>query len=258
MLLPLEGIFDRVAGLPVHPLVVHAVVILIPLASIGLLICLLSRPLRTRYAGLVALGLAAGAGAALVAKESGEQLAERVGLPEQHATYGQWLAPVAGVAAVLTIVWWVLQRRHREKTPSSVAIVGGVAAVAGLAATVLTVLVGHSGATAVWTSALARDTPTVGSTAPSTGTVASPSGNAPGTAHTLAEVRQHASTSSCWVAVDGSVYDLTGWISRHPGGPDRIVPLCGTDASGAFHAQHGNQAEPNQRLAEFRIGRLDG
>lgn len=252
-MLPLEGLFDQIAGLPVHPLVVHAVVILIPLASIGLLLCVFNRQLRARYAGLVTLGLAAGAGAALVAKESGEQLAERVGLPETHATYGQWLAPVAGVAALLAIVWWVLQRRHRDAAPSSVSITGGVAAVAGLAATVLTVLVGHSGATAVWTAAMSSGAP---GSAPSA--VASPGGATAGTGHTLAEVQQHASTASCWVAIDGSVYDLTPWIGRHPGGPDKIVPLCGTDASAAFRAQHAGQPRPNQQLAEFRIGALTG
>ena len=57
---------------------------------------------------------------------------------------------------------------------------------------------------------------------------------------------------------DGNVYDLTQWISRHPGGPDKIIPLCGTDATSAFHNQHDDQARPNNQLATFKVGTLAG
>ena len=44
--------------------------------------------------------------------------------------------------------------------------------------------------------------------------------------YTLAEVKLHATQENCRAAVDGSVYDLTNWIAKHPGGPDKIMAIC--------------------------------
>lgn len=82
--------------------------------------------------------------------------------------------------------------------------------------------------------------------------------NAGGTAktYTLADVAKHNSGTSCWTAINGSVYDVTSWVNQHPGGPDAILSLCGTDGSTAFNGQHGGQAQPAQELATFKIGSL--
>lgn len=74
------------------------------------------------------------------------------------------------------------------------------------------------------------------------------------TAFTAAQVAAHASVSSCYSIVNGSVYDLTPWISKHPGGPAAITGLCGKDGSAAFNGQHGGQARPASELAGFKIG----
>jgi cytochrome b involved in lipid metabolism len=74
--------------------------------------------------------------------------------------------------------------------------------------------------------------------------------------YTMAEVAQHNSAQSCWSAINGKVYDLTAWISEHPGGPEHIIPLCGTDGSAAFNAQHGGQGAPEAALAQMYIGDL--
>ena len=73
---------------------------------------------------------------------------------------------------------------------------------------------------------------------------------------TLADVATHNSASSCYAAVSGSVYDLTSWISEHPGGTRAILGMCGRDATSAFIAQHGGQARPASELAAFQIGTL--
>jgi len=46
---------------------------------------------------------------------------------------------------------------------------------------------------------------------------------------TLAQVAVHSSRTSCWSAVNGSVYDLTSWIPNHPGGEEAILWMCGID-----------------------------
>jgi cytochrome b involved in lipid metabolism len=73
---------------------------------------------------------------------------------------------------------------------------------------------------------------------------------------TMADVAKHATKASCYSAVNGSVYDLTSWISAHPGGAAAIISLCGTDGTAAFMAQHGGQARPEQELASLKIGIL--
>ncbi len=74
--------------------------------------------------------------------------------------------------------------------------------------------------------------------------------------YTAAEVALHTSTQSCWSIVNGKVYDLTSWISRHPGGSGAIKQMCGIDGSAGFNGQHGGQGRPEQELASFYIGVL--
>lgn len=270
------SLFDQVLGLPVHPLVVHAVVVLLPLAALGLVAEVLVPALRRRYAGLTVLGLAAGTGAAFVAKESGEALARTEGLPAQHSGLGSLLPPVAAALLVAAVVWWFLQRRTPAPDApragqSGSTIAGLIAAVLAVVVTVLTVLVGHSGATAAWNPDAARPTPTASATPSATPASISPTVTATPTVTpitttpittvaptplTMAAVREHATASSCWAVVDGNVYDLTSWIARHPGGPQRILNLCGTDATAQFTGQHGTSARPNETLAGFKLGPL--
>lgn len=74
--------------------------------------------------------------------------------------------------------------------------------------------------------------------------------------YTMAEVKAHNSSASCWTIVNGSVYDVTSWITKHPGGAGAIKGMCGVDGSAAFNGQHGGQARPASELASFKIGVL--
>ena len=105
--------FDLVNGLPVHPLVVHAVVVLLPLACIGTIALALRPRWRGRY-GVLVVGCATVATVLLpVATSSGEALEEHVGSPGEHAELGDqliWFAlPLLVLSAAL--VW--LDRRQR-------------------------------------------------------------------------------------------------------------------------------------------------
>lgn len=70
------------------------------------------------------------------------------------------------------------------------------------------------------------------------------------------QVAKHSSASDCWTVVQGNVYDVTSWISRHPGGASAITGMCGRDATASFTSEHGGDSEPAAELASFRIGRL--
>ena len=73
---------------------------------------------------------------------------------------------------------------------------------------------------------------------------------------TLVDVAAHATVASCYSAVNGNVYDLTSWISKHPGGEKAILGICGKDGTSAFTGKHGGQEKPEAALKYFLIGTL--
>lgn len=73
---------------------------------------------------------------------------------------------------------------------------------------------------------------------------------------TMADVEMNDSEESCWSVIDGQVYDLTDWISKHPGGASRIIQLCGTDGTSLFQGQHGGSSGPESTLEGYLLGSL--
>jgi hypothetical protein len=151
--------FDLINGLPVHPLVVHAVVVLLPLATLGV-IAIAVRPAWRRPYGLLVVGCTAVATALLpVATSSGEALEEHVGDPGEHAELGDqliWFAiPMLRLAAAL---WWLDRRSTatgavgsaRTASAGLVRTVAALAVIAALATSVQVYRVGDSGARAAW------------------------------------------------------------------------------------------------------------
>ena len=74
--------------------------------------------------------------------------------------------------------------------------------------------------------------------------------------YTMADVKKFNSRTKCWTAISGNVYDLTSWISAHPGGAGAITFLCGTDGTNAYKAQHEGQNRPTIRLSQYLLGPL--
>ncbi len=86
------------------------------------------------------------------------------------------------------------------------------------------------------------------------------------TVYTLEDVKIHDSKSSCWTIISGSVYDITSYIPRHPGG-EEILRACGTDATSLFTMRRTSDGEsvgsgsphsPNaeEQLEKLKIGEL--
>jgi cytochrome b involved in lipid metabolism len=75
--------------------------------------------------------------------------------------------------------------------------------------------------------------------------------------YSMANIAKNDSTSSCWAAISGKAYDLTAWISRHPGGAGAIVSICGTDATSVFQGRHGGQSGPASSLSAYLLGDVD-
>jgi cytochrome b involved in lipid metabolism len=257
---------DLITGLPVHPLVIHAVVVLVPLAAIGVLLVIFIPKFRVIYSPLVLIAVVLGTITAFVATQSGEALSERVGLPNSHATQGERLSYAVLVFAILFTLWFVLERTNWVKgtiaNPLKTVLKVLIPIIAVLSI-VLTVLAGHSGAEASWkdriaateTTALEDPTPT-NPASPNASGPASPKATSPTGTVTLsnAEIRTHNSKSDCWSIVNGNVYNLTSYVSSHPGGQSVIANICGKDGSSAFSNQHANQGKPNNVLSGFLLG----
>lgn len=148
-------------GLPAHPLIVHAAVVLLPLAAVATLAVALIPRARRHYAPIV-LGLAVVAAVFVnLAQGSGDSLEDRVDetrLVDEHADKGEGVQPWAiGVVVVAGAVTAAAFLRHRLPRVPDVAVTGVLvvaALTAGVGATWTIVDAGHSGARAVW-----NDTP---------------------------------------------------------------------------------------------------
>lgn len=75
-------------------------------------------------------------------------------------------------------------------------------------------------------------------------------------AYSMDEVMMHKDTQSCWTVVNGNVYDVTTWINQHPGGPEKILFLCGKDGTSNFTNKHSGQEKPEAMLQSFKIGQI--
>eukprot|EP00927_Polykrikos_kofoidii_P077087 TRINITY_DN74073_c0_g1_i1.p1 TRINITY_DN74073_c0_g1~~TRINITY_DN74073_c0_g1_i1.p1 ORF type:complete len:268 (-),score=46.90 TRINITY_DN74073_c0_g1_i1:170-973(-) len=70
------------------------------------------------------------------------------------------------------------------------------------------------------------------------------------------EIAQHCSDKSCWVLLRGEVWDLTPFLTDHPGGPGAILEFAGRDATAIWESVH-----PPEVLAQLpkscKIGEAD-
>ena len=153
--------FDLVNGIPVHPLVVHAVVVLLPLAVLGTVAIVLRPSWRSRYGSLVVACAAVSTALVPVATSSGEELEHRVGDPGRHAALGDqliWFA-LALLATSAVLVWLDRRRDAGQASAPGLRAVAVLALVAAVAAGVQVYRVGDSGAQAAWGDQVASSAP---------------------------------------------------------------------------------------------------
>ena len=241
------SLFDVVAGLPVHPLVIHSVVVLVPLAALGLIVAVLNTAFRKRFVVALIVLLGITVPLAFVAKESGEALAGRIGITERHEDLGENVPLWVGVFFVIAVVWWLVTRRSSSVLVRR--ILGGVLIVTAVQVLVVIFLVGHSGAEATWGNiAPVAEQPVETETATPDETVVDT------TVFSADDVAQHSTAEDCWTIVDGNVYDVTPFVSRHPGGLAAISQICGVDGTEQFSVKHGSDSAPNSHLESLKIG----
>jgi uncharacterized membrane protein len=183
-------VLDTVFGVPAHPLIVHATVVLLPLAALCAIAVALVPALRRRFGLLVGLLTVAAVALVPVTTASGDKLfarqsarfgpddAAEAGLMEQHRELAGNLLPAALLlllGVVLVLLPLLARRRAAEPVahpvgagapagapaapaPAAtagwtrpVAVVGALVTLAGAVLTlVLVVRIGHLGSEAAW------------------------------------------------------------------------------------------------------------
>ena len=73
--------------------------------------------------------------------------------------------------------------------------------------------------------------------------------------YNMAQLSAHNNKSDCWLAVEGSVYDVTKFIDQHPGG-EEILKGCGKDATSLFNSVPNHADEGRELLPSYVIGKL--
>ena len=154
----MDGILDTVAGLPMHPLVVHAAVVLVPLAAVGLILMAVRPAFSRRFGVLIVIVAGAGALASIAAKLSGEELAERIGTPKVHAELGDVMPLIALGLFVLGLVFWLVDRGipGNKPRPGWLVVYAILLVLASAFAIYWTIRVGHSGAEVTWSGVVER------------------------------------------------------------------------------------------------------
>lgn len=257
----MREVFLNFGDLPLHPLAVHFAVALFPLAVIGLIVATVWKKARDKYLTLAVAAVALTLPLVFMAQQSGEALSEVFYEPQPHSEYGEQLMPLALATVATGVVLVFSLRRNWNKMFSQLVAVAIVPL--GTASLAMTFVVGHSGADAVWAGKITPQSEQgmplspseeVSTTAPADNSQTQDSAMVEGIS--AVEVGKHSTQSDCWVVIDGAVYQLDGYMSKHPGGKAVLTSLCGKDGSAAFNNQHARQALPETELEKLKRGLL--
>jgi hypothetical protein len=143
-------------GLPLHPLIVHATVVMIPLAAMTVVLAAVwprfrgwagPLPAAISLISLILVPLSTSTGETL------ESHVDRTALLERHTELAEGLLPwMIGLLACAVIGYALHRRSNRGHSGSErmAAAVAVLAVVAALGTTVQVARIGHSGAQAAW------------------------------------------------------------------------------------------------------------
>ncbi len=147
----------EILGLPLHPLILHVPVVLVPLVALGGIVISLLRWARERYASLVMVGAFGAAVSTFITQVAGQNLynslPQRTAAVEYHASIGGQLLLWTILLFVGTVVIVLAQRMIKQENPRGrIALISGAVITIAMAivSTVQIMRIGHAGAVAVW------------------------------------------------------------------------------------------------------------
>lgn len=152
---------DTINGLPAHPLLVHFVVVAVPVTALVAIAVAVWPRARTALAVFPSILALVTLIAVPITTSAGEALKEKVGhseAVEKHAALGDELILAVGPLFGLVALLWLLQLPAvTERLPLSTTTIATIDVVvraatvaAAVATIVMVILVGDSGARAVW------------------------------------------------------------------------------------------------------------
>jgi hypothetical protein len=152
-----EVVPDTLFGLPAHPLIVHAPVVLVPLAAIGALVALVwpsSRIWSLPVTAVIAAGGLVGVQLAIWSGENLESGGEHGALIEHHAELASQARPLvllfAVVAGLAALAGMAAMRSRTHPARRLLLPLCALSLVTGALATTWIGRTGHTGATSVW------------------------------------------------------------------------------------------------------------
>ncbi len=144
---------EFIDGLPLHALVVHFVVVMLPLSVLGAVVIAVWPAARRRFGWLVVAAAGASALAVPIAANSGKELANRIprdDLIARHEELGEslvwWAVPLFIVVLGLMVLHTKMQQPATVITVVAAVVTIGIAVGTG----VMTYRVGDAGARSVW------------------------------------------------------------------------------------------------------------
>jgi hypothetical protein len=148
----LGGPLDLIFGLPLHPLVVHGAVVLVPLVAFAALAMSYWPSFSRKYGGPVLILAVVAQLSLFLAKASGEPFQQRLNKDiERHANFGE-MAPFTFIPLlVLLYLRWRMDKSGATVGSAKVRrLVSVLLALAAILALIYIYLTGHSGAESVW------------------------------------------------------------------------------------------------------------
>ena len=73
--------------------------------------------------------------------------------------------------------------------------------------------------------------------------------------YTKEEVSCHNTSDSCWIIINNKVYDVTSFLSDHPGGKNILLSMGGKDATESFEMFHSSKVL-NRYGNNFLVGTI--
>lgn len=160
--------FDTIGGLPAHPLMVHIPVVLLPLATIGIIAMVIRPRLIPHFGWLTVVLAGVGFVGTVLAAATGEDLEEKYYANEEipkllrdHGNLGETVRLLAALFFVVLLAWMLFNRWQKKvgeeaatakvRKPKQIALALAVVAILmGGVATVTMTLTAHNGAKCTW------------------------------------------------------------------------------------------------------------
>lgn len=141
---------ESVFGLPTHVLVVHAAVVLVPLAAVAAIIMGFSPRFSVRFGPAVVVIAGIGVLASILSRQSGESLALLRGVSADHQSSGSLMPLFALGLFAVTLALWLIDRRGGRRRLLGTQILAVVVVAVAVLATGWTIRTGHTGSQMVW------------------------------------------------------------------------------------------------------------